>query len=140
MKMVRVVVYLVIPMLLAIASGGQNRPQVSPKLTANIPFDFMVHEAMFPGGNYIITPAGEGTFKLRARDGKAWMKFTVDPLRAARPASTALIFSHVGGHLLLREVWMSATTGVAVSRPAREELRWVSASRVEVPAQCADCQ
>lgn len=140
MKLARFVSCAVLALLLMAPLGAQTRGQAQ-QLTAEVPFDFMVKQVMFPAGNYVITLAGDGTVYLRASHGRESMGVAAEPIRAVSDSRAArLIFLEEDGHYHLRELWMNATTGREVPAPPTVQLRTVRASRLEVRANCTTCQ
>lgn len=131
----------VLVLLLAVPwLGAQSKWQASAKITVDVPFDFMIGQAMFPTGNYIITPVGNRTFRLQATHGRASVKFATRPTSIApHPDTTRLIFLQENRHYQLRELWMNADTGARIPGPQVEQLRDSRESRVEVPAICTGC-
>ena len=43
-------------LLVAPSLGAQPHGQGLPKITVDVPFDFMVGQVMFPAGNYVVKP------------------------------------------------------------------------------------
>jgi hypothetical protein len=120
--------------------GAQSSGQLSPKMTVDVPFDFMVGHAMFPAGHYIVKSAGNQTFHLQATHGLASLKFATGPIRTSSPAGgTRLIFLEENRHYQLRELWMNSATGAMIPGPKVAQLRTVREVRVEVPASCTNC-
>jgi hypothetical protein len=116
-------------------SNGQ-----APKIRVDVPFDFMIGQAMFPAGHYIVNPVGSRTFRLQATRGRTSLLFATGPISTASPAgATRLIFLQENRHYQLRELWMSSDTGVRIPGPQVDQLRTASDSRVEVPAICTGC-
>jgi hypothetical protein len=141
MKKARLVSCAVLVLVLVAPLGAQTREQAAPRLTAEVPFDFMVRQVMFPAGNYVATLAGNRTVYLRASHGRESMSIASEPIRTASHSRTArLIFTEENGHYQLRELWMNSTTGRTVSGAPMVELRKVHAARLEVRASCTSCQ
>jgi hypothetical protein len=116
--------------------NGQAPPKVTVKITVDVPFDFMIGQAMFPAGHYIVKPAGSRGFRLQATHGRASLKFATGAISTASPVgATRLIFLEESRHYQLRELWMNSDTGVRIPGPQVEQLRNASESHVEVPAR-----
>ncbi len=127
-------------LLVAPSLGAQPHGQGLPKITVDVPFDFMVGQVMFPAGNYLVKPVGSRTFHLQATHGRASVKFATGPISAPSPAgATRLIFLQENRHYQLRELWMNSAIGTMIPGPQVEQLRTVGESRVEVPATCTGC-
>jgi hypothetical protein len=118
---------------------AQSNQQATPKITVDVPFDFMVGHVMFPAGHYTVKPAGNRTFYLRAGRGREYVKFTARPISTPSNPGARLIFLEENSHYRLRELWMNSATGEGIPGLPVEELRNVRESRVEVPASCTAC-
>jgi hypothetical protein len=142
MKSARFVACAILALLLLIGPLGAQTPgQAGQRITAEVPFDFMVKQVMFPAGTYVVTLAGDRTLYLRASHGRESLSVAAEPIRTVSRSRTArLIFAEENGHYHLRELWMNSTTGREVPGPPMVELRTVHASRVEVRASCTSCQ
>ncbi len=121
--------------------GAQTRGPVPPKITVDVPFDFMVEQVMFPAGNYTVRPLQDRTFYLQAGHGRASASIATEPIRtASHPRTARLIFAKENGHFHLRELWMNSAIGAEIPGPRVEQLRAVRESRVEVRASCTNCE
>jgi len=128
-------------MLLAVSVGAQVSRHFAGQITADVPFDFMIEQSMFPAGRYIVTRTGDQSLHLRAQQGLESATFLLDWMPADGYEHEArLIFSKENGHFQLRQVWINAKLRGEVSAPPITKLRDVSASRVEVFATCTDCE
>jgi hypothetical protein len=140
MKRARLVSCVVLVLVLAAPLSAQTGEQAAPRLAAEVPFDFMVKQVMFPAGNYVVTLAGDRTVYLRARHGRESMSIAAEPIRTPSHSRTArLIFGEENGHYQLRELWMNSTTGRTVPGAPMVELHNVHATRLEVRASCISC-
>jgi hypothetical protein len=124
---------------LAPGVGAQTKAQNSPKITADVPFDFLVGQTIFPAGNYTLKPMQNRVFSLQAAHGKELVKFATEPIRAWAPSGSRLVFGEEDGHYRLREVWMNSATGVGFPGPGANQLTSAGESRVDVPATCTNC-
>jgi len=121
--------------------GAQTRRQVPPRITVDVPFDFMIEQVMFPAGSYTVRQLGNRTFFLQASHGRESVSIATKPIRTAlHPRTARLIFAEENGHYHLRELWMNSAIGAEVPAPRVEQLRKVRGSRVEVPARCTTCE
>ena len=128
-------------LLMVTSLGAQPHGQGPPKITVEVPFDFMVGHIMFPAGNYTVKPLQNRTFYMRASHGLESVRIETKPIRTALYARPArLTFAEENGHYNLRELWMSSAIGVEVPGPGVEQLRTIRESRVEVPASCIACK
>ncbi|HXW89105.1 MAG TPA: hypothetical protein VEK33_01025 [Terriglobales bacterium] len=140
MKSVGSVSCAILALLLMAPLGAEAGPALE-RLTAEVPFDFMVKQVMFPSGKYLITLGQDRNIYLRARNGRESVSITAEPIRAASHSRSArLVFAEENGHYHLRELWMNSTTGREVPGPPMVQVRTIRAARVEVPASCTTCQ
>lgn len=117
---------------LATLALAQTHGQAHQRLIADVPFDFMIEQVMFPAGGYEVSLDAGHTFQLQAQHGRESVKIEVQPIRtASHPDGAALIFANDNGHLRLRELWINATTGSEL--PTSEQVYTVGASHVEIP-------
>lgn len=127
-------------LLMAPWLAAQPEGQVPSKIMVDVPFDFMVGQAMFPTGHYVLEPVGHRSFRLQATRGRASVRFATGPISTGSyPGTTRLIFLQENRHYQLRELWMNADTGVRIPGPRVKQLRSARESRVEVPAICTGC-
>jgi len=143
MKSARFVSCAVLALFLMGPFGASAHGQAGQRITAEVPFDFMVKQVMFPAGTYVVTLAGDDrTVYLRASHGRESMSVSAQPIQTvSRPRSARLIFAAENGHYHLCQLWMSPTIGREVPGPPMIALRTVHASRLEVrAASCASCQ
>jgi hypothetical protein len=120
--------------------NAQPPGQATPKISVDVPFDFMVGHVMFPAGHYTVKPVGSRTFHLQATRGPASVTFATGPISTPSSAGTTrLIFLQESRHYQLREIWMSSSIGARIPGPQAEQFRTVGEPRVEVPASCTAC-
>jgi hypothetical protein len=141
MKLASSIPSVILGLILVAQIGAQSRRQAPGKLTADIPFDFMVRQVMFPAGDYVVTPTGVRTFYLHGDHGRESASISVKPMQtASHPHTASLIFTKENEHFHLRELWMNSSTGGEVPEPPTEQLRNAFVSRVEVSASCENCE
>ncbi len=117
---------------LATLGMAQTHKQAPQGLIADVPFDFMIEQVMFPAGSYEVALEAGQTFRLQAQHGRESIRVEAQPIRtSSHPDGAALIFTNENGHLRLRELWTNATTGREL--PTSEKLYSVGASHVEIP-------
>jgi hypothetical protein len=127
--------------LVAPRLGAQTNAQGSPKIKADVPFDFMVGQVMFPAGNYAVKRLQNRTFFLQATHGRAGVSIATKPIRTElHPRTPRLIFLQENGHYHLRELWMNSAIGTEVPEPRLAQLSTIGGSRVEILATCRTCQ
>jgi hypothetical protein len=121
--------------------GAQTNAQSSPKIRADVPFDFMVGQVMFPAGNYAVKRLPNRAFFLQATHGRESVNIATKPIRTElHPRTARLIFFRENGHYHLSELWMNAATGTEVPEPRLAQLSTIARSRVEILATCTTCQ
>jgi hypothetical protein len=119
----------------------QTNAQSSPKIRADVPFDFMVGQVMFPAGNYAVKRLQNRSFFMQATHGRESVSIATKPIRTAlHPRTARLIFFQENGHYHLRELWMNSAIGIEVPEPRLAQLSTIRGSRVEIPATCTTCQ
>jgi hypothetical protein len=141
MRYTRFVSSVLLSVLLVTLAVGQTSRKASRKITADIPFDFMVDQSMFPAGQYVITQAGDRTFHLQAKRGLESATFTIHPTAALSYGHTSRVaFAEHNGHFQLRELWINSQIGGELSGRSTLQLRTVRVSRIEVEADCTSCE
>jgi hypothetical protein len=117
--------------LLVALAAAQMPTQVSQQRMADVPFDFMVEQAIFPAGTYVVKLEADHTLDLRAQRGRESIRIAAEPIRnISHPGGAALVFTDEEGRLHLHQVWMNTTSG---SELPASPLRTVKGSEVEVP-------
>jgi hypothetical protein len=76
------------------------------KVTADIPFAFMVGGRQFPAGKYVITrDTAQNTMVIRSAENKAAGSFLVYGGRSSKDDSPRLVFNKYGERRFLNQVW-----------------------------------
>lgn len=93
-------------LLLAVGSAYAQ----SSRLVADIPFDFVVGNKVFPAGEYMVKSIGisGATLQLENRDHKQAKSvfFTPNYCSSAQPQSESkLVFNMYGSHFYLSQIW-----------------------------------
>ena len=91
-------------LLLAVGSAFAQ----SSRLVADIPFDFVVGNKVFPAGQYDVRSIGMSgsTLHLQNTDQKEGMFFTPNYCSSAQPQSESkLVFDMYGSHYYLSQIW-----------------------------------
>jgi hypothetical protein len=103
-RIASITISLVIAVLsLAGAASAQNEGQ---KLTANIPFEFVVDKTTMPAGQYVFLRTGDHTMLLRDAQGHGLYTMVTSTVETDRsPASSNVRFANVGGSHVLVQVW-----------------------------------
>jgi hypothetical protein len=103
-RMASIATSLVIAVLsLAGAASAQHDGQ---KLTANIPFEFVVGKTTLPAGQYVFLRTGDHTLLLRDAQGRGLYTMVTSATQAAKaPANSNIKFANIGGSHVLIQVW-----------------------------------
>ncbi|HXZ31881.1 MAG TPA: hypothetical protein VEH30_06340 [Terriglobales bacterium] len=139
MKSARIAAFAVLSWFLLASAVAQMKQPLAAKLMVDVPFDFMVDQAMFPAGSYVVTQAGDQSFHLKAQGGLESVTFATQSI-LTQSYAPRLIFAEENGHLQLRQLWMNSKIGGEVPTPAMQQLRAVRASHVQVDATCINCE
>jgi hypothetical protein len=115
-------------------------PAEAANIRAKVPFSFTVRQALLPAGDYTVTNNGNGALIIRGfRGGAVALGRGQSSNRDSNPK---LVFHRYRDEYILREVWMTGTSGYALPESARErELSRASKAsgavatfeRVEIP-------
>jgi hypothetical protein len=90
-------------LMLGSAAQAQQSQRV---IKANIPFDFVVGDRIFPAGRYSLVRIGPSLLELRDSDGHVLANvLTQSVLTLSTPASPKLRFDAEGGRHVLTQVW-----------------------------------
>lgn len=114
-------------LLLAVGSAYAQ----SSRLVADIPFDFVVGNKLFPAGQYQIRSIGVNgeTLSLQNTDHKQGMFFTPIYCSSAQPQSESkLVFNMYGNHFYLSQIW---TEGYDQGRELPKSSREIEEARLE---------
>ena len=75
-------------------------------IKANIPFDFVVGNEIFPAGHYSVALVGPVLLELRDSQGRALINVLTQSVQApATPGQPKLRFDNEGGQIVLTQVW-----------------------------------
>jgi hypothetical protein len=90
-------------LVLAVAAGAQYNDQ---KVTATIPFDFVVGKNTIPAGRYVFLRTGANTLLIRNPQGRSLITVVTGPVEAnSVSASSKLRFANIAGSHVLVQVW-----------------------------------
>ena len=104
--MKRIANMLTVLSLAVLSSAGLAQAQSSgQKLSANVPFDFMVGNLSFQAGQYDFTRTGDGLYLIRDANGRAQMILAGAPLQYGTSEKSNLKFEVVNGRHVLIQVW-----------------------------------
>jgi hypothetical protein len=87
-------------------AGAASAQYDGQKLTANIPFEFVVGKTTLPAGQYVFLRTGDHTLLLRDARGRGLYTMVTGTVQAAKsPASSNITFANIGGSHVLVQVW-----------------------------------
>jgi hypothetical protein len=87
----------------ASAASAQFNDQ---KITATIPFEFVVGKNTLPAGQYVFLRTGANTLVIRNPQGRSLVTVVTGPLQATEaPSNTKLRFANIAGSHVLVQVW-----------------------------------
>ncbi len=90
-------------LLLAAAASAQYNDQ---KVTATIPFDFVVGQTALPAGQYVFLRTGSNQLLVRNAEGRNFATVVTGSVAATKaPKNSKLRFETVNGRHLLTQVW-----------------------------------
>jgi hypothetical protein len=93
----------IVVLLLAGPARAQYNDQ---KLTATIPFEFVVGKSIFPAGQYVFLRTGANTLQIRNEQGRSLVTVVTGPVEATQASSnTRLRFVNIAGSHVLVQVW-----------------------------------
>ena len=108
-------------LLTAVAAGAQET-----KMKANIPFDFMVGERVYPAGQYLLNSISGNGAAIRI-DGNPEVPASLVLTHACetiQPSKqTKLVFRRVGENYFLHQVWIAGNSLGREFHASREEIR-----------------
>ena len=117
-------------LLLAVGSAYAQ----SSRLVADIPFDFMVGNKVFPAGEYTVSPIGNDGLALALQNSDAKSVQIIMPnfcLSAQPQQESKLVFNTYGEHRYLSQIWNEASD-------QGRELRMSSREKEEAQVAQAD--
>lgn len=113
---------LVIGLALATAVVPANGQLTSSRVTAVIPFDFIVGGKTLPSGKYTVsavTNDGEG-LRITSRDGKSALRLSNLITDNGKNGKARMVFHRYGQQYFLAEVWSDGNYGRQL-RPSKRE-------------------
>lgn len=88
---------------LVIAAHAQYNDQ---KVTATVPFDFVVGKSTLPAGEYVFLRTGANTLLVRSPQGRSLVTVVTGPVQASEVVSRPkLRFANIAGRHVLVQVW-----------------------------------
>ena len=98
----------------------------SPRLTANVPFEFSIGKTTFPAGEYEVTctnPASSAKIlEFRQKSGTARVLIQTSDVIASVQENAKLVFHRYGDRYFLSQAWMHGdSNGLAVPKSRDEK-------------------
>jgi len=106
--------------LLAVTSVSA---QMTPRMTAHIPFGFHIGNSVLPAGEYTVdSEPGPGLVRLRSADSKSSVTIiTMAVQKNSVPRESQLIFTKYGDEYFLSRIWRAGSdTGNELRKSRRE--------------------
>jgi hypothetical protein len=121
MKNLRSVLFTLTVLLLATAAQAQQT-----KVQANIPFDFVAGDRLYPAGEYTLKSMNDSGVPIRIEGTPEATSAIVstNPCAGRGPAtSTKVVFHRMGDHYFLYQVWTEGNTLGRQFLKSREEMQ-----------------
>jgi hypothetical protein len=105
MKNLRSILAALAVLLMATAAHAQQT-----KVTATVPFNFVVGDRAYPAGDYLFS--NNNAVLMIANADQAKTELTLShACESSRPsANTKLVFDSIGGNYFLRQIWVAGDT------------------------------
>ena len=113
--------------------------EMTPRMTAHIPFGFHVGNSMLPAGEYTVdTDPGPGLVRLRSADSKSSATIIANAVQTYPiPKDSKLIFTRYGDEYFLSRIWRAGNDTGNELRKSRRETEVAATSRRGIQAVMA---
>ncbi len=91
--------------LVAMLAASSAFAATAGRMTAEIPFDFLVNGKKLAAGEYTLTETASGVLQLRGEDGRAAAVVTRPLEYGLDPSVGKLVFNRFSGQYVLVEFW-----------------------------------
>jgi hypothetical protein len=111
-------------LLFAGAASAQYNDQ---KITATVPFDFVVGKSTLPAGQYVFLRTGSNQLLVRDAQGHNFITVLTQSVYAKAPANSRLRFETIDGNHVLVQIWSGQNDGgseIYHARDSFEEARY----------------
>ncbi len=105
MKNLRSIVAALAVLLMATAAHAQHT-----KVSATVPFNFVVGDRAYPAGDYVFSNNDAVLNITNTEQAKSEMALSIPCQHAMPSADTKLVFDSMGGHYFLRQIWIEGNT------------------------------
>jgi hypothetical protein len=116
---------------LALLTVASLFAEMTPRMTAHIPFGFHVGNSVLPAGEYTVdTEPGPGLVRLRSADCKSSVTILANAVQSLSvPRESKLIFSKYGDDYFLSRIWKAGSDTGNELRKSRRETEVAATSR-----------
>ena len=116
---------------LALLTVASLFAEMTPRMTAHIPFGFHVGNSVLPAGEYTVdTEPGPGLVRLRSADSKSSVTILANAVQSLSvPRESTLIFSKYGDDYFLSRIWKAGSDTGNELRKSRRETEVAATSR-----------
>jgi hypothetical protein len=91
------------------------------KVTATVPFNFIVGDRAYPAGDYLFSNSNAVLTITNAEQAKMTLSHACE--RGAPSADTKLVFDSMGGYYFLRQIWVEGSSSGRELPRSRTEVR-----------------
>lgn len=121
---------------LALFAAASLLAEMTPRMTAHIPFGFHMGNSMLPAGEYTVdTDPGPGLVRLRSADSKSSVTVLANGVQTLSiPGDSKLIFTKYGDEYFLSRIWRAGSDTGNELRKSRRETEVAATSRRGVQA------
>jgi hypothetical protein len=116
MKNLRSILAALAVLLTATAAHAQQT-----KVTATVPFNFVVGDRAYPAGDYLFSNSNDVLTITNAEQAKMILSHACE--RGTRSADTKLVFDSMGGYYFLRQIWIEGSSSGRALPRSRTEVR-----------------
>lgn len=118
MKNLRSIMAALAVLLMATAAHAQQT-----KVSATVPFNFVVGDRAYPAGDYVFSNSNAVLKITNTEQAKTEMALSIACENVAPSASTKLVFDSMGGYFFLRQIWVESDYSGRELPRSRTEVR-----------------
>jgi len=118
MKNLRSIVAALAVLLMATAAHAQHT-----KVSATVPFNFVVGDRTYPAGDYVFSNNDAVLNITNTEQAKSEMALSIPCKNAMPSADTKLVFDSMGGYYFLRQIWIEGNSHGRELPRSRTEVR-----------------
>ncbi len=128
MKNLRSIVAALAVLLMATAAHAQHT-----KVSATVPFNFVVGDRAYPAGDYVFSNNDAVLNITNTEQAKSEMALSIPCQHATPSADTKLVFDSMGGNYFLRQIWIEGNTSGRELPRSHTEVRLAKNHEQEEP-------